>query len=142
MLDCALRLNMITRFLLVAIFGLPINTTPTFYTEGWNIPRPDRAIQMPQAVAIPGRGDVEYIYEIVPAGFTEDKWVSLRVTQRGKAATKIFFSRGLRGISSTQLLSGKKKDSKYARLSPADRQAMVEILRNTKKDLPDCFKAS
>jgi hypothetical protein len=30
---------------------------------------------MPVPVFIPGRGDVEYTYEIVPTGFTEDKWV-------------------------------------------------------------------
>ena len=30
---------------------------------------------MPTPVAIPAHGDVEYAYEIVPTGFTEDKWV-------------------------------------------------------------------
>jgi hypothetical protein len=30
---------------------------------------------MPVPVAIPAHGDVEYTYEIVPTGFTEDKWV-------------------------------------------------------------------
>ena len=29
---------------------------------------------MPVPVAIPAHGDVEYTYEIVPTGFTEDKW--------------------------------------------------------------------
>lgn len=33
-----------------------------------------------------------------------------------------------------QILSGTEKDSKYARLSAADRQAVLEILRDTKKD--------
>jgi hypothetical protein len=46
-------------------------------TEEWNIPRPDRVIQMPKAVAVPAHGDVEYTYEIVPSGFTEDKWVQM-----------------------------------------------------------------
>jgi hypothetical protein len=50
---------------------------PKQWTEGWNIPRPDRVIQMPKPVAIPARGDVEYTYEIVPTGFTEDKWVRM-----------------------------------------------------------------
>ena len=35
-----------------------------------------------------------------------------------------------------QILSGTVKDKAYARLSPADRQAIVEILRDTKKDFP------
>jgi hypothetical protein len=39
-----------------------------------------------------------------------------------------------------QVLSGEAKDKKYASLSPADRQAIVEILRDTKKDLPEYFK--
>ena len=50
---------------------------PKQWTEGWNIPQPDRVIQMPKPVAIPARGDVEYTYEIVPTGFTEDKWVQM-----------------------------------------------------------------
>jgi hypothetical protein len=33
-----------------------------------------------------------------------------------------------------QILSGEEKNPKYARLSPGDRQAIIEILRETKKD--------
>jgi len=40
-----------------------------------------------------------------------------------------------------QVLSGQDKDSRYAVLSGADRQAIVEILRETKKDLPGYFQA-
>ena len=47
------------------------------WSEAWNIPPPDRVIQMPKPVSIPARGDVEYTYEIVPTGFTEDKWVRM-----------------------------------------------------------------
>jgi hypothetical protein len=50
---------------------------PRPWIEGWNIPQPDRVIQMPKPVAIPAHGDVEYTYEIVPTGFTEDKWVQM-----------------------------------------------------------------
>jgi len=39
-----------------------------------------------------------------------------------------------------QVLSGQDKNPRYAQLSPADRQAIVEILRETKKDLPDYFR--
>jgi hypothetical protein len=40
-----------------------------------------------------------------------------------------------------EILSGQEKDPKYARLSAADRKAVIEILRDTKQDLPDYFKA-
>jgi hypothetical protein len=32
---------------------------------------------MPQPVALPARGDIDYTYEIVPTDFTEDKWVQM-----------------------------------------------------------------
>lgn len=38
-----------------------------------------------------------------------------------------------------QILSGQEKGSRYGRLSLADRQAIVSILRNTKPDLPNYF---
>jgi hypothetical protein len=50
---------------------------PKQWVEGWNIPKPDRVIQMPKAAPIPARGDIDYTYEIVPTGFTEDKWVRM-----------------------------------------------------------------
>jgi len=37
------------------------------------------------------------------------------------------------------ILSGKDKDVRYQRLSPADRRVILEILRNTKRDLPKSF---
>jgi hypothetical protein len=40
------------------------------------------------------------------------------------------------------ILSGTAKDGDYSRLSPADRRAIVEILRETKKDLPAYFTAA
>jgi hypothetical protein len=39
-----------------------------------------------------------------------------------------------------QVLSGKADPTKYARLSSEDRRAVIEILRDTKKDLPSYFK--
>jgi hypothetical protein len=39
------------------------------------------------------------------------------------------------------VLSGEETDRAYARLSLADRQAIVEILRDTKRDLPPFFHA-
>jgi hypothetical protein len=39
-----------------------------------------------------------------------------------------------------QILSGEEKGVKYGRLSTGDRHAIVEILRDTKPDLPDYFQ--
>jgi hypothetical protein len=50
---------------------------PRTWTKGWNIPQPDMVVEMPQPVALPARGDIEYTYEIVPTGFTEGKWVQM-----------------------------------------------------------------
>jgi hypothetical protein len=41
-----------------------------------------------------------------------------------------------------QILSGAEKGEKYARLTAADRQAIIEILRETKHGLPDYFRVS
>jgi len=38
-----------------------------------------------------------------------------------------------------QVLSGAEKDKKYARLTAADRRAVIEILRETKRGLPGYF---
>jgi hypothetical protein len=40
-----------------------------------------------------------------------------------------------------QVLSGRDRAARYARLSAADRRAIVEILRDTKQNLPDYFRA-
>jgi hypothetical protein len=37
------------------------------------------------------------------------------------------------------ILSGKDKDVRYQHLSPADRRAVLEILRETRTDLPGYF---
>jgi len=50
---------------------------PRIWAKGWNIPQPDEVVQMPKPVGLPATGDVEYTYEIVPTGFTEDKWVQM-----------------------------------------------------------------
>ena len=38
------------------------------------------------------------------------------------------------------ILSGKERDQKYLGLSPDDRRAIIEILRDTKAGLPDYFR--
>jgi hypothetical protein len=40
------------------------------------------------------------------------------------------------------VLTGREKSLRYARLSTDDRRAILEILRDTKKDLPDYWKDS
>ncbi len=45
------------------------------WSQGWNIPQPDAVIRMPKAVSIPAQGEVDYTYEIVPTGFTTDRWI-------------------------------------------------------------------
>ena len=58
--------------------GKPADAPPAQqFAQGWNIPQPDLVVRMPQPVAIPAEGDVEYTYEIVPTGFTEGKWVRM-----------------------------------------------------------------
>ena len=39
-----------------------------------------------------------------------------------------------------QVLSGEEKAARYTRLPSAERRAIVEILRETRKDLPDYFR--
>ncbi len=39
-----------------------------------------------------------------------------------------------------EILSGQDKDPRYARLSLSDRRAVIEILRDTKSDLPSYFQ--
>lgn len=48
---------------------------PAKWAESWTIPQPDLVLKMPNGVALPASGDVEYTYEIVPTGFKEDRWV-------------------------------------------------------------------
>jgi hypothetical protein len=45
------------------------------WAKGWTIAQPDMILQMPQAVALPAGGDIDYTYEIVPTHFAEDRWI-------------------------------------------------------------------
>jgi hypothetical protein len=53
------------------------------WAEGWQIPQPDQIVRMPKPVAIPAQGDIDYTYEIVHTGFTEDKWVQMSEIRPG-----------------------------------------------------------
>ena len=50
---------------------------PPHWVQGWNVPKPDLVLRMPKPVPIPAHGAVEYTYEIVPTGFTQDRWVQM-----------------------------------------------------------------
>lgn len=45
------------------------------FVEGWTIGKPDLVIEMPVEFAVPASGTVEYTFFVVPAAFTEDRWV-------------------------------------------------------------------
>jgi hypothetical protein len=59
---------------------------PRKWAEGWNIAQPDLVVKMPKAVQIPGQGEVEYTYEIVPTHFAEDRWVQMSEFRPGRPA--------------------------------------------------------
>jgi hypothetical protein len=48
---------------------------PKHWTDGWNIPKPDAVLQMPQEFPVPATGAVDYQYFVVPTGFTHDQWI-------------------------------------------------------------------
>jgi hypothetical protein len=59
---------------------------PRHWPEGWMIPQPDAIVRMPKPIALPAHGDIDYTYEIVPTGFTEDKWVQMSEIQTSSRA--------------------------------------------------------
>ena len=59
---------------------------PRKWTDGWNIAQPDAIVEMPKAVKIPARGEVEYTYEIAPTHFAEDRWVQMAEVRPSSAA--------------------------------------------------------
>src|SRR6185312_12292485 len=50
---------------------------PRHWTDGWNIDAPTSVVSMPKPIAITATGDIDYTYEIVPAGFSQDTWVHM-----------------------------------------------------------------
>ncbi len=58
---------------------------PKFY-EGWTMGKPDVEIKIPTAVDVPAEGVVEYLYQIAPTNFTEDKWVVAAEVRPGNRA--------------------------------------------------------
>lgn len=59
---------------------------PLTFTDGWAMGKPDAVVEMPNAYEVPAKGTVDYVYVVVPTGFTEDKWVEkveVRPGERG-----------------------------------------------------------
>jgi hypothetical protein len=48
---------------------------PVAWNDGWNI-RPDAIFQMPDPYTVPAKGTLDYLYVVIPTGFTKDTWVT------------------------------------------------------------------
>jgi mono/diheme cytochrome c family protein len=59
---------------------------PVSWTEGWNI-QPDAVFQMPDPYTIPAKGTLDYVYIVVPTGFTKDIWVTAGEVRPGARAS-------------------------------------------------------
>ena len=56
--------------------GDPTDGPPAIrWADRWTIPTPELEIRMTDPVELPGDGEVDYTYEIVPTHFGEDQWV-------------------------------------------------------------------
>jgi len=69
---------------------------PRAWPKGWSIGAPDAIFEMPQAIAIPAKGTVEYQYVILPTHFSEDKWVE-KVEVRPSDRSAVHHAAGNRG---------------------------------------------
>jgi len=56
------------------------------WIEGWNITQPDVILEMPRPFPLPASGEVDYQYVVMPAGFTEDRWVQKAELRPGNRA--------------------------------------------------------
>ncbi len=59
---------------------------PVEFTDGWNIPKPDVILEMPNDFQVPATGTIEYQHFVIPTGFTEDKWVQVVELRPGNRA--------------------------------------------------------
>jgi hypothetical protein len=58
---------------------------PVHWTQGWNI-RPDVVLEMPNALAVPASGVLQYAYIVIPTGFVKDTWVTAAEIRPGAPA--------------------------------------------------------
>lgn len=59
---------------------------PPEFVDGWQIPKPDMIIPMPESFTVPAKGVVPYKYFVVDPGFKEDKWVVAAEARPGNRA--------------------------------------------------------
>jgi hypothetical protein len=59
---------------------------PVKFVDGWNIGKPDRVLEMPNAYSVPSEGTVDYQYVVIPGGFTQDTWVKAAEVRPGNRA--------------------------------------------------------
>ncbi len=100
---------------------------PRKWASGFVIPQPDLVVTMPKAVAIPASGDIDYTYEIVHSGFTEDRWVrmsEIRPSSRAHVHHAVVYVRP----SGSKWLAGKPVGVPFTAASMADSMTTSDIL--------------
>lgn len=105
-------------------------------------------------LAAPIEGTAGFAKEFAARGPQDSKGRSLRDFDLTRRTFKyplsyLIYSRGFDGLPEQtkdylyrrlhEVLTGKDQDKAFAHLTPADRQAILEILRETKQDLPKYF---
>jgi hypothetical protein len=48
---------------------------PLTFLEGWNIGKPDKILEMPQAFRVPASGTIDYQWIVMPTGLDKDTWI-------------------------------------------------------------------
>ncbi len=48
---------------------------PRIFTAGWSIGTPDAVVEIPESIAVPAEGVVDYQYLYVKTDFSEDRWI-------------------------------------------------------------------
>ena len=48
---------------------------PLTFLEGWNIGKPDKILEMPQAFSVPATGTIDYQWIVMPTGLDKDTWI-------------------------------------------------------------------
>jgi hypothetical protein len=58
--------------------GDPRDAAPLPHASApWAIPAPDLIVKMPEPVAIPAAGNLDYVYQIAPTRFTRGRWIQM-----------------------------------------------------------------
>lgn len=60
--------------------------SPVTWPSGWNIPKPDLTLQMPEAVHVPAKEELDYQFIILPLNLKEDRWVQAAEIRPGARA--------------------------------------------------------